>query len=81
MIKKTVSYNSNPALHIAEIRVVECPSGPSPAQFLMVFLTKEVLFIDHAHYTWEVKEEGFILRSSTLSKYNTIGLFLLPVVS
>ena len=44
-IKKAVCYDSSPALHIAEARVVECPSGPSPAEFLMVFLTLEVLFI------------------------------------
>ena len=45
MIKKTVCYDSSPALHIAEARVIELPSGTSLAQFLMVFLTLEALFI------------------------------------
>ena len=36
MIKKTVCYDSSPALHIAEARVIELPSGTSLAQFLMV---------------------------------------------
>ena len=45
MIKKTVCYNSSPTLHIVEARVIECPSGPSLAEFLMVFLALEVLFI------------------------------------
>ena len=38
MIKKTVCYDLSPTLHIVEARVVECPSGPSPAEFLMVSL-------------------------------------------
>ena len=42
MIKKTVCYDSSPALHIAEARVIELSSGTSLAQFLMVLLTFEV---------------------------------------
>ena len=42
VIKKTVCYNSSPTLHIVEARVIECPSGPSLAEFLMVFLISEV---------------------------------------
>ena len=38
MIKKTVCYDSSPALHIAEARVIELSSGTSLAQFLMVYL-------------------------------------------
>ena len=45
MIKKTVCYDSSPALHIAEARVIELPSGTSLAQFLMVFLTSEALIL------------------------------------
>ena len=40
VIKKTVCYDSSPALHIAEARVIELSSGTSLAQFLMVFLTQ-----------------------------------------
>ena len=40
-IKQAVSYESSPSLHIEEARLVECPSGPSPGEFLMVFLTPE----------------------------------------
>ena len=49
MIKKTVCYDSSPALHIAEARVIELSSGTSLAQFLMVFLTLRgftILFIN-----------------------------------
>ena len=38
MIKKTVCYDSSPALHIAEARVIELSSGTSLAQFLIVYL-------------------------------------------
>ena len=44
MIKKTVCYDSSPALHIAEARVIELSSGTSLAQFLMVFLTFEAFY-------------------------------------
>ena len=44
MIKKTVCYDSSPALHIAEARVIELLSGTSLAQFLMVLLP-QTLFI------------------------------------
>ena len=51
MIKKTVCYDSSPALHIAEARVIELSSGTSLAQFLMVSLTFEAfLFIMLALY-------------------------------
>ena len=48
MIKKTVCYDSSPALHIAEARVIELSSGTSLAQFLMVrlHLKRLLLFID-----------------------------------
>ena len=45
VIKKTVCYDSSPALHIAEARVIELSSGTSLAQFLMVFLTFEASYI------------------------------------
>ena len=38
MIKKTVCYDSSPALHIAEARVIELSSGTSLAQFLMAYI-------------------------------------------
>ena len=44
MIKTTVCYDSSPALHIAEARVIELPSGTSLAQFLMAFLSPRGLF-------------------------------------
>lgn len=37
VLKKTGNYDSSPALHSAEASVVEWLSGPSFAQFLMVF--------------------------------------------
>ena len=37
-IKKSVCYDSSPALHIAAARVIELSSGTSLAQFLMVYL-------------------------------------------
>ena len=48
MIKKTVCYDSSPALHIAEARLIELSSGTSLAQFLMVrlHLKRLLLFID-----------------------------------
>ena len=58
MIKKTVCYNLSPTLHIVEARVVECPSGPSPAEFLMVILTLEVLFI-HVFATSNILKKRF----------------------
>ena len=36
---KAFGYDLSPALHIAEAKVIELPSGTSFAQFLMVFLT------------------------------------------
>ena len=39
VLKKTGNYDSSPALHSAEASVIEWPSGPSFAQFLMVFLS------------------------------------------
>ena len=45
VIKKTVCYDSSPALHIAEARVIELPSGTSLAQFLMVCPRSRCLFI------------------------------------
>ena len=39
-ITKAFGYNLSPALHIAEAKVIELPSGTSSAQFLMVFLTQ-----------------------------------------
>ena len=44
-IKKAVRYSSNPALHIAEVRAVEWPSGPSLAEFLMASTKRKLLFI------------------------------------
>ena len=41
---KAFGYDLSPALHIAEAKVIELLSGTSFAQFLMVFLTSEVLF-------------------------------------
>lgn len=38
VLKKTGNYDSSPALHSAEASVIEWPSGPSFAQFLMVYL-------------------------------------------
>ncbi len=43
---KAFGYDLSPALHIAEAKVIELLSGTSFAQFLMVFLTSEVLFIN-----------------------------------
>ena len=43
-ITKAFGYDLSPALHIAEAKVIELPSGISLAQFLMVFLTLEALF-------------------------------------
>ena len=43
---KAFGYDLSPALHIAEAKVIELPSGTSFAQFLMVFLTLRLLFID-----------------------------------
>jgi len=43
---KRIHYDLSPALHIAEVKVIELPSGISLAKFLMVFLTSEALFID-----------------------------------
>ena len=40
-IKKAFAHDLSPALHIAEAKVIELPSGTSFAQFLMVFLTLE----------------------------------------
>ena len=37
------AHDLSPALHIAEAKVIELPSGTSFAQFLMVFLTSEAL--------------------------------------
>ena len=47
-IIEAFGYNLSPALHIAEAKVIELPSGTSSAQFLMVFLATEVsiLFIE-----------------------------------
>ena len=42
---KAFGYDLSPALHIAEAKVIELLSGTSFAQFLMVFLTSEALFI------------------------------------
>jgi len=36
---KRIHYDLSPALHIAEVKVIELPSGISLAKFLMVFLT------------------------------------------
>ena len=44
VLKKTGNYDSSPALHIAEASVIEWPSGPSFAQFLMVHLIYEGIF-------------------------------------
>ena len=44
MIRKTVGYDSSPALHIAAARVIELPPGTSLAKFLMVFLAIGLLF-------------------------------------
>ena len=38
-INKAFAHDLSPALHIAEAKVIELPSGTSFAQFLMVFLT------------------------------------------
>ena len=43
-ITKAFGYDLSPALHIAEAKVIELPSGISLAQFLMVFLTLEAHF-------------------------------------
>lgn len=47
----------NPALHSAEAKVTELPSGTSLVQFLMVFLTSEILFID-ASALWLVSKKS-----------------------
>ena len=43
-IKKAFDYDLSPALHIAEAKVIELPSGTSFAQFLMVNLSWGTLF-------------------------------------
>ena len=48
VIKKTVCYDSSPALHIAEARVIELPSGTSLAQFLMALRHQDACF-HHCH--------------------------------
>jgi hypothetical protein len=45
----TAVYESSPSLHIEAARLVECPSGPSLGEFLVVFLTSEVSFFINAH--------------------------------
>ena len=45
-IMKAFDYDSNPALHSAAVRVIELVSAISLAQFLMVFLFSEALFIE-----------------------------------
>ncbi len=55
---KAFGYDLSPALHIAEAKVIELLSGTSFAQFLMVFLTSEVLFIDAHALCWALKKRG-----------------------
>ncbi len=38
-IKYALVYESSPSLHIEAARLVECPSGPSLGEFLVVFRT------------------------------------------
>ena len=59
-INKAFAHDLSPALHIAEAKVIELPSGTSFAQFLMVFLTLEVLFIDVSCVVLSFEEEIFM---------------------
>ena len=58
-----VAHDLSPALHIAEARVIELPSGTSFAQFLMVFLNlkRPFLFIDVSCLVLSFEEEEFFL--------------------
>ena len=47
---KAFGYDLSPALHIAEAKLIELLSGTSFAQFLMVFLPSEALFIKSSLY-------------------------------
>ena len=42
---KAVRYDSNPALHMAEVRVIELASATSLAEFLMALLLVLLSFI------------------------------------
>jgi hypothetical protein len=48
-IKQAVSLESSPPLHSGVARSYELPSGTSPGEFLMVFLTLEVSFFSSRH--------------------------------
>ena len=65
-INKAFAHDLSPALHIAEAKVIELPSGTSFAQFLMVFLhLKEApffLFIDVSCLVLSFEEEIYLDR-------------------
>jgi len=54
---------SSPALHNAQVRLVDCPPGPSSAEFL---LATYILFISARRFMWGFGEEGISCESAEL---------------
>ena len=71
-ITKAFSYDLSPALHIAEAKVIELPSGTSFAQFLMVFLTSEAFssFHQSCRFTRWLGEEIYFSQIGRLTRYS-----------
>ena len=74
-INKAFAHDLSPALHIAEAKVIELPSGTSFAQFLMVFLitSRGFIFSLMSHALLLSFEEETLVCKVACNSNNSIG--------